>query len=102
MLGDDIHPSLLVETKSGNLDEFEFYVVNGAWYGSFKDGRLTVKCPFGDFCSLESIKIICDDQSRLGGHYQDVFNNFDNPDWKSPVVKRTVFLDMNVDDGIPF
>lgn len=100
MLGSE-SPSLLVETQSDDRNDFVFYVVNGAWYGSFKDGRLTVKCPFGDFCILEHITILCDDQSRLGGRdYQKVFDNFHNPDWKSPVVQTPTYDD--IDDDIPF
>ena len=43
MLGKDDEPSLLVDVESGNYPtEFKFWVVNGAWYGSFINGMVIV------------------------------------------------------------
>jgi hypothetical protein len=43
---------------------------------------------------------LCDNQDRLRGDYQEVFNNFDNPDYVAP-RREVVWFDAT-DDDIPF
>ena len=107
MLGRGITPDLLVEVVSQyNPDMFGFHVVNGCWNGVFTNGYITVRgCAGGDYTSIDTtLNIICNDQDRLGGDYNDVFSNFDNIHYVSPnkTTHRiaTGFDDM--DDDIPF
>ncbi len=106
MLGTQERPSLLVNVKQEHSPaHFEFWVVNGAWDGTYTDGYITVHHPWEPFSSLDKMEILCDNQDRLrssdwSGGYQEVFNNFDNPDYVAPKPKPVVFDDM--DDDIPF
>jgi len=102
MLGTKDQPSLLIELEQEmSPTYFDFWVVNGAWYGVFTDGFITVLgCPTGNFSSLEKTEILCDNQDRLRGDYNTVFENFDDVNYVAPVPKRVVFTDM--DDDIPF
>ena len=103
MLGTDNQPSLLVEVQQElSKDNFNFWVVNGAWSGQFQNGCISVfGCPSGDFSSLEPINILTENQDRLRGDYQDVFNNFYNIDYVAP--KPTNFnLPSGWDDDIHF
>lgn len=102
MLGTTDQPSLLVELEQKKSPtEFDFWVVNGAWRGTFYNGYTTVwDCPSGDFSSLEKIEILSDNQDRLRGDYQEVFNNFDDPDYVAP-RREVVWFDAT-DDDIPF
>jgi hypothetical protein len=102
MLGTKDQPSLLVEIEQEKSPtEFDFWVVNGAWHGSFYNGYITVwDCPSGDFSSLEKIEVLTDNPDRLRGNYQDVFDNFRNPDYVAP--KREVVRFDDMDDDIPF
>ena len=102
MLGTKDYPSLLVELEQEKSStEFDFWVVNGAWHGTFTNGHITVwDPPSGDFSSLEKVEILTDNQDRLRGDYQTVFNNFDNPNYLAPLPKYNTF-EFN-DDDIPF
>jgi len=105
ILGTQGKPSLLVEVEQErNSDEFDFWVVNGAWRGVFYKGYITVLgCPSGDFSSLEKIEILTDNQDRLrymGGEWRTVFENFDNESYVAPLPK--VVYDRFEDDDIPF
>lgn len=102
MLGTPDCPSLLVELEQEKSPtEFDFWVVNGAWYGTFINGHITVwDPPSGDFSSLEKIEVLTDNPDRLRGDYNDVFNNFGDPDYVAPKSKVVRFDDM--DDDIPF
>ena len=105
MLGTKDQPSLLVNIEQEHSPtHFEFWVVNGAWTGTFNNGYITIwGAPSGDFSSLDKIEILTDNQDRLrcgAGEYQTVFDNFDNPDYIAPEYKKAVFADM--DDDIPF
>jgi hypothetical protein len=103
MLGTKDNPSLLVDVSEDfDLDIFEFWVVNGAWKGKYIDGWITIYgAPGGDFSSLDRVEILSDNQDRLRGEYQEVFNNFDNVDYVAPKREPVVFVDM-MDDDIPF
>ena len=46
------------------------------------------------------VQILCDEQQRLRGDYNDVFNNFDNPDYFVP-ERKVFYVDID-DDDIPF
>lgn len=87
MLGRGKDPALLVNAREDyNSANFEFSVVNGGWNGVFTNGYISVLgCPSGDFTSLSPVSIICDNQDRLRGDYQDVFNNFSNEQYVAPV-----------------
>ena len=101
MLGSTDCPSLLIELEQEKSPtEFEFWVVNGAWYGTFTNGHITVWHPDRPWTELSKTEILCDNQDRLRGNYQEVFNNFDNPDYVAPRREVVRFDDM--DDDIPF
>jgi hypothetical protein len=103
MLGVSGYPSLLVDvTNFDNQDNFDFYVINGAWDGKFQNGYITVLgAPDGDFSDhLTHHTILTQNQDRLRGDYQTVFNNFDNENFVAPQYSQVTFADM--DDDIPF
>jgi hypothetical protein len=101
MLGTNDDPSLLVNVgQEYSPTHFDFWVVNGAWDGTFYNGYVTVHHPWNPHSSLDKVEILCDTQSRLHGDYQDVFNNFRNPNYVAPKREPVVFDDM--DDDIPF
>lgn len=106
MLGTKDRPSLLVNVgQEYSLTHFDFWVVNGAWDGTFYNGYVTVHHPYNPHSSLDRVEILCNDQDRLrssdwSGGYQEVFDNFHNPDYVAPKREPVVFHDM--DDDIPF
>ena len=83
LLGRD-SPELLVQAdKDADLNDFNFWVVNGHWKGQFREGsvRITEQDYKTDF--HDGYKIICSDQERLKeGHnltdrgYNSVFDKF--------------------------
>jgi len=103
MLGTKDAPSLLVDVlQERTPTEFDFWVVNGAWAGVFYNGHVTILgCPSGDYSDLGLTEILSDNQDRLRGHHNDVFNNFNNPDYVAPKPKK-VKLPADWDDDIPF
>ena len=105
MLGTKDQPSLLVSIhQEYGPNHFEFWVVNGCWEGTFYNGYVTIRdCPAGDFSSLEKVEVLTDNQDRLRcgrDEYQEVFNNWHNPDYVAPKLNPVMFDDM--DDDIPF
>ena len=101
MLGTKDCPSLLVDVqREKSPSEFDFWVVNGAWKGTYTNGYVTVHHPWNPHSSLERVEILTDNQDRLRGEYQEVFDNFDNADYVAPKREPVVFADM--DDDIPF
>ena len=101
MLGTKDAPSLLVEIEQEKSPtHFDFWVVNGAWHGSFYNGYVTVHHPWNPHSSLDKTDILCNNQDRLRGDYQTVFDNFGNPDYVAPKLEVVRFDDM--DDDIPF
>jgi hypothetical protein len=109
MLGVDGHPTLLVNvSKFDNQNNFDFDVVNGRWSGKFQNGFITVYgAPSGDFTDhLTHHTILTQNQDRLRSNfrnfdsYNEVFANFQNPDYIAPQYTRVKFDDM--DDDIPF
>jgi hypothetical protein len=101
MLGTKDQPSLLIELEQEmSPTHFDFWVVNGAWEGTFYNGYVTVHHPWNPHSSLEKIEILCDNQDRLRGDYQEVFDNFHNPNYVAPKREPVVFH--NMDDDIPF
>ena len=114
MLGTSVEgkqiPSLLVDVQQEHSPtHFEFWVVNGAWDGTYTDGYITIHRPWQPFTSLEKVEILCDNQDRLrssgwsGGYhsYQEVFDNFHNPDYVVPKPKKAK-LPESWDDDIAF
>lgn len=100
MLGTSDCPSLLVELEQEKSPtEFDFWVVNGAWLGTFTDGYVTVWHPDRPWTNLDKTEILCNNQDRLRGNYQTVFDNFGNPDYVAPRREVVRFDDM---DDIPF
>jgi len=101
MLGECGNPSLLVNVDDNYSPErFDFYVVNGCWEGSINKGRLTVHHPSSPWSSIEhNIEILSDNQDRLRGNYQDVFDNWDNTEYVAPQSKA---VNGSWDDDIPF
>jgi hypothetical protein len=106
MLGTKERPSLLVNVgQEYSPTHFDFWVVNGAWDGTFYNGYVTVHHPYNPHSSLDKIEILCDNQDRLrcndwSGGYQEVFDNFHDESYVAPKPKPVVFDDM--DDDIPF
>lgn len=105
MLGTKDRPSLLIEVGQEHApDHFDFWVVNGAWKGTFYNGYVTVHHPWNPHSSLDKVEILCDNQDRLRSvphyEYQEVFNNFHDERYVAPKPKPVVFHDM--DDDIPF
>lgn len=104
MLGTKDHPSLLVDVGDGiDRNLFDFWVVNGAWEGTFINGHITIHHghDYDDYSTLNRVEILCDDQDRLRGDYNDVFNNFNNPKYVAPMPK-VVECPASWDDDIPF
>lgn len=100
MLGTDERPDLLVEVFDlDDHNEFDFEVINGRWCGKYTNGHLTIDYPAGAWSTLDVIEILCDNQDRLRGDYNDVFANFDNPNYIAPQPKP---LPEFWDDDIPF
>lgn len=102
MLGTKERPNLLVNIEQEKSPtEFDFWVVNGCWHGTYTNGHITIwDPPSGSWSSLIKDEILCDCQDRLRGDYNDVFYNFDNPDYVAP--KREVVRFDDMDDDIPF
>lgn len=105
MLGTAERPSLLVDVED-NYDptHFKFHVINGAWEGTFYNGYVTVHHPYNPHSSLDKVEILTDNQDRLrcrwAYNYQEVFDNWDNPDYVAPsYTYNREFLE---DDDIPF
>lgn len=96
-------PDLLVEvTKSIDENTFSFLVVNGLWHGEYTNGFITVW--YGDGTGVTHIdthlKVLCDNQERLDGNYQDVFENFHDASYR---YKRAEKVTQEFfDDDIPF
>lgn len=103
MLGTKERPSLLVDIEQEySPTHFEFWVINGAWEGTFYNGHVTVYgCPSGDYSSLDKVEVLTDNQDRLRGDYQDVFDNFSNPSYVATKPEKVV-LPADWDDDIPF
>lgn len=107
MLGYNDKPSLLITVQQElGPDHFDFRVVNGQWDGTYYKGYVTVRgCPSGDYSSLDKVEILCNDQDRLRSvpwyEYQEVFNNFDNPNYVAP-KQQPVRYPSSWDDDIPF
>ena len=103
MLGTKGNPSLLVDIdQERSMSDFDFWVVNGNWSGVFFNGHVTILgCPSGDHSDLDQTEILCDNQDRLRGNYNDVFDNFDNPEYVAPQPKKVV-VPASWNDEIPF
>ncbi len=107
MLGIKDKPSLLVDVgQEYSPTHFDFRVVNGQWNGTYYNGYVTViDCPSGDYSSLDKVEILCNNQDRLRSvpwyEYQEVFNNFDNPNYVAPKPKPVEYP-ASWDDDIPF
>jgi hypothetical protein len=83
MLGIDDSPYLLVETDANfNRNHFDFWVVNGAWNGVFRDSRVYIERDKEPVDHV--VTILTDNQDRLRGEYQTVFNNFGDENYVAP------------------
>lgn len=68
-------PWLLVEVATSyDPNKFRFTVINGAWRGRFDNGNIFIERDRKP--SDTRVKIICDDQEKLCGDYNDVFGKF--------------------------
>ena len=106
MLGTKDKPSLLVNIEQEKSPtEFDFWVVNGAWKGTYTNGHVTVWHPDYPWSDLEKTKILCDNQDRLRSvphyEYQEVFNNFHDESYVAPKPKPVEYP-ASWDDDIPF
>lgn len=111
MLGVAGEPTLLVDAPENWKDKevFDFYVVNGAWNGrltkeSFNTGVVRIEPTQKRFDDDEDhlVEILTDNQDRIRGGYQDVFENFHNKDYKAPEYKFIASEDDYYDDDIAF
>lgn len=102
MISQNNEPSLLVSVADDyNPESFEFRVINGAWNGKFTNGYITVlAAPNSAFSSINNCTISCDNQDRLRGDYDVVFNHFENVDYVAPAEQYVSYAD--IDDDIPF
>jgi hypothetical protein len=101
MLGPNDTPSLLVNVEQEYAhDHFEFWVVNGAWAGTFYQGKITVWHPDSPWTDLVNLSVLSQNQDRLRGDYQLVFDNWADPNWSAPKSQTIEHLDW--DDDIPF
>ena len=101
MLGTNDNPSLLVNVEQEYApDHFEFWVVNGAWRGTFYQGKITVWHPDSPWTDLVNLGVLSRNQDRLRGDYQPVFDNWADPNWCAPKSQPVEHLDW--DDDIPF
>lgn len=101
-------PELLVDVgQEHSPGHFDFWVVNGAWNGTYTNGYITIwGSPGGNWTSLDKMDILTDNQDRLRsggsyGDYRDVFANFHNPDYVAPEPVKFV-QPASWDDDIPF
>ena len=102
MLGTKDSPSLLVDVEQEYSPvHFEFWVINGAWKGTYTNGHVTVWHPWEPWSELSHTEILCNNPDRLRGDYQEVFNNFGNSNYVAPKPKK-VTLPEDWDDDIPF
>lgn len=107
MLGTKDNPSLLVNLgQEYSPTHFDFWVVNGAWDGTFYNGYVTVHHPYNPHSSLDRVEILCDNQDRLRSSdwdsgYQEVFNNFHDENYVAPKPKPVEYP-ASWDDDIPF
>ena len=107
MLGTKDKPSLLVNVgQEYSPTHFDFWVVNGAWDGTFYNGYVTVHHPWNPYSSLDKVEVLCNNQDRLrssdwSGEYQEVFNNFHDESYVAPKL-APVSLPASWDDDIPF
>lgn len=103
MLGCNNEPSLLVDIQKETDQGFEFWVVNGAWEGVFTYTDIDTGSVFINFTkdTLDNVQVLCDNQDRLRGNYQSVFENYSNPDYVAPKPKEPVHSDI-WDDDIAF
>ena len=102
MLGTKDQPSLLVDIQQEySPGHFDFWVVNGAWEGTYRNGFVTIWYPGCPWTKLDMTDILSDNQDRLRGDYQTVFDNFGNPNWVAPAPKQSV-LPPDWDDDIAF
>ncbi len=106
MLGTKDNPSLLVNIEQEKSPtEFDFWVVNGAWKGTYTNGHVTVWHPDYPWSDLEKTEILCDNQDRLRSvphyEYQEVFDNFHDENYVAPKPKPVEYP-ASWDDDIPF
>ena len=107
MLGTKDKPSLLVNVgQEYSPTHFDFWVVNGAWDGTFYNGYVTVHHPWEPYSSLDKVEILCNNQDRLrssdwSGGYQEVFNNFHDETYVA-YKPEPVKYPASWDDDIPF
>jgi hypothetical protein len=90
-------PDLLVSVLA-DYDplKFRMYVINGGWNSEVINGKTR---PLQHMEEIP-IKIICSDQDRLRGDYNEVFNNYHDVNYVAPQDTFVDFSDM--DDDIPF
>lgn len=107
MLGTQERPELLVNVQQEySPTHFDFWVVNGNWDGTYINGYVTVHHPWHPFSTLDKVEILCNNQDRLrssdwNGEYNNVFANFDNPNYVAP-KPQPVEYSASWDDDIPF
>jgi hypothetical protein len=99
MLGIEDKPYLLVEVDPNfNRNHFDFHVVNGRWNGVYRDGRVYVERDKEPVDHV--VTILTDNQDRLRGDYQTVFDNFSDENYVAPKPRYTA--EDFEDDDIPF
>ena len=102
MIGVGGKPSLLVFRGKDVEGGFVIRVVNGGWDGVFvytsseTVGYITMG---KDHPPTGEVHILCTDEKRLRGDYQDVFDNYEDPTYVGP---EPIPLPACWDDDIAF
>lgn len=106
MLGTNNIPSLLIGIDEENFagrSNFTFCVINGSWDGSFINGKIAkIDYENDTLTPMGEMEIICENQDRLRGDLEDVFLNFNNPNYVAPKPNFERPVSWGYDDNIPF
>ncbi len=75
MLGSGGMATLLVEKDQDCPEGFYFTVINGGWHGKYVNGEVFVSLSRSGI-PVTNVEIISDDQAKLAGEYNEVFDRF--------------------------
>jgi len=103
MLGVGGRPSLLVKVLKQSDEGFDFRVINGAWDGKFTYTDVDTGSVFIEYTkeTVDNVQVLCENQDRLRGDYNDVFFNFDDESYVAPQPHKVEYPDY-WDDDIAF
>jgi hypothetical protein len=98
MLGLPHRPLLLViVNRSRSPDDFDFWVINGAWDGTYCDGHVTIWDAWHPYSMIDTMRKLSEDQDRLrcpshstNSAYNQVFDNWSDPNWQGPLTPQFI------------